>query len=213
MFGGRVANWRSNPTVAILGGIALLLVIVISLPRATYPEVSPSRLEDDPYLGNPTASIVLIEFGDYACEPCRIWHTAGILQQLLEQFPGQIKFVWRDNARISTASIKAAEAGQCAHNQGRFWEYHQLLFEQSAGLGELALKGYAQRIGLDMAAFNRCLDERQMRRKVSFDMRRAGEFGFSVTPAFRLNDESIIGPPPLEYLTQRIAEHLARQQP
>ncbi|MEN4012002.1 MAG: thioredoxin domain-containing protein [Chloroflexota bacterium] len=207
-----ITNLKNNPASWVLGGIAVLLVIVISLPRAAYPEVSPARLEDDPYLGNPEAPVVLIEFGDYACEPCQMWQRAGIREQLLAEFPTQVKFIWRDNARISTASILAAEAGQCAHNQGRFWEYHDLLFEQTAGLGEPSLKAYAQQIGLDMQAFNRCLDEREMRRKVSYDMRRAGEFGFSMTPAFRLNDESIIGPPPIEYLRQQIVEQLARQQ-
>ncbi len=210
---GWIAKLKNNPAAWLLGGIAVLLLVVISLPRSAYPQVSPTRLEDDPYLGNPDAPLVLIEFGDYACEPCRMWHNAGIRQQLLQQFPDQLKFVWRDNARTSTASVRAAEAGQCAHNQGKFWEYHDLLFEQTAGLDEQSLKGYAQQIGLDAQAFNRCLDEHQMRRKVSYDMRRAGEFGFSMTPAFRLNDESIIGPPPLEYLSQRIAEQLARRQP
>lgn len=86
----------------------------------------------------------------------------------------QVRFVWRDNARRSTASIKAAEAGQCAHNQGRFWEYNALLFEAELGLGVDALKTYASRLGLDMETFNQCLDGNEMRRKVEFDMRRAG---------------------------------------
>jgi len=204
-------NLRPQIAVAVLIGGLLLLVWL--LPRPNYPEVAEQRLLDDPYLGNPDAPIVLIEYGDYACEACRLWHQAQVRQGLLARYPDQVRFVWRDNARRSTASIKAAEAGQCAHNQGRFWEYHDLLFEQEEGLGVEALKNYAVWLGLDVEKFNRCLDEGQMRRKVEFDMRRAGENGFSVTPAFWLNGEKIIGPPALDYLSEIIEGQLAERQP
>lgn len=204
-------NLRPPFWVAILIGGLLLLVWL--LPRQNFPEVSEQRLLDDPFLGNPDAAIVMIEYGDYACEVCRLWHRAQVRQGLLELYPDQILFVWRDNARRSTASIKAAEAGQCAHNQGMFWEYHDLLFEQEEGLGVEALKSYAFRLGLDVEKFNRCLDEGQMRRKVEFDMRRAGEHGFSVTPAFWLNGEKIFGPPSLAYLSEIIEGQLAEHQP
>lgn len=204
-------NLRSPFWVAVLIGGLLLLVWL--LPGPNFPEVSEQRLLDDPFLGNPDAAIVMIEYGDYACEVCRLWHRAQVRQGLLELYPDQILFVWRDNARRSTASIKAAEAGQCAHNQGMFWEYHNLLFEQEEGLGVEALKSYAVRLGLDMEKFNHCLDESQMRRKVEFDMRRAGEHGFSVTPAFWLNGEKIFGPPSLAYLSEIIQAQLAQRQP
>ncbi|MFZ6021549.1 MAG: DsbA family protein [Chloroflexota bacterium] len=202
-----------RPQIAVVVLIGGLLLLVWLLPRPNYPEVTEQRLLDDPYLGNPDAPIVLIEYGDYACEVCRLWHRAQVRQGLLARYPDQVRFVWRDNARRSTASIKAAEAGQCAHNQGRFWEYHDLLFEQEEGLGVEALKGYAVRLGLDVEKFNRCLDEDHMRRKVEFDMRRAGENGFSVTPAFWLNGEKIIGPPALDYLSEIIEGQLAKRQP
>lgn len=190
-----------------------LLLFIWLLPRTDYPVVTEQRLLDDPYLGNYDTPIVLIEYGDYACEVCRLWQRAQARQGLLELYPDQILFVWRDNARRSTASIKAAEAGQCAYNQGMFWEYHDLLFEQEEGLGIEALKSYAVRLGLDVEKFNRCLDEGQMRRKVEFGMRRAGEHGFSVTPAFWLNGEKIIGPPSLAYLSEIIQSQLAERQP
>lgn len=201
---------KKNPAILIGGLIAGLLLIVFLLPGPNYPEVAEERLLDDPALGNPDAPIVLIEYGDYACEACRIWHRAQVRDGLLQRYPDQVRFIWRDNARRSTASIKAAEAGQCAHNQGRFWEYNTLLFEAELGLGVDALKTYASRLGLDMETFNQCLDGNEMRRKVEFDMRRAGEHGFSTTPAFWLNGEKIIGPPPLDYLVKIIEEKLVQ---
>jgi len=126
---------KSRPAVLVMILIITLLGLVLLLPKPNYPEVADRRLLDDPFLGNPDAAIVLIEYGDYACEVCRLWHRAQVREGLLQRYPDQVLFIWRDNARRSTASIKAAEAGQCAHNQGRFWEYHDLLYEQDAGLG------------------------------------------------------------------------------
>lgn len=206
-------HFKNRPAVSVLVLIAALLALVLLLPAPKYPEVTEQRLMDDPMLGNPDAPIVLIEYGDYACEVCRLWHRAQVREGLLQRYPDQVLFIWRDNARRSTASVKAAEAGQCAHNQGRFWEYHALLFEQELGLGAEALKTSASRLGLDMPTFNQCLDENTMRRKVEFDMRRAGENGFSVTPAFWLNGEKIIGPPSLAYLSEIIEGQLAGRQP
>jgi protein-disulfide isomerase len=204
---------KSRPAVLVMILVAALLGVVLLLPKPNYPQVADQRLLDDPFLGNPDAPIVLIEYGDYACEVCQLWHRAQVREGLLQRYPDQVLFIWRDNARRSTASIKAAEAGQCAHNQGRFWEYQDLLYEQDVGLGVEALKGYASRLGLDMPTFNQCLDENQMRRKVEFDMRRAGENGFSVTPAFWLNGEKIFGPPSLAYLSEIIEGQLAGFQP
>ncbi|MFN7037847.1 MAG: DsbA family protein [Bellilinea sp.] len=206
-------HFKNRPAVSVLVLIAALLALVLLLPAPKYPEVTEQRLMDDPMFGNPDAPIVLIEYGDYACEACRLWHRAQVREGLLQRYPDQVLFIWRDNARRSTASVKAAEAGQCAHNQGRFWEYNALLFEQELGLGVEALKTYASRLGLDMQTFNQCLDENTMRRKVEFDMRRAGENGFSVTPAFWLNGEKIIGPPSLAYLSEIIEGQLAGRQP
>ncbi|MCX7977050.1 MAG: DsbA family protein [Bellilinea sp.] len=211
MFPLVTSDLKNNSALLIGVLIAALLLVVLLLPGPNHPEVAEERLLDDPALGSPDAPIVLIEYGDYACEACRVWHGAQVREGLLERYPDQIRFIWRDNARRSTASIKAAEAGQCAHNQGRFWEYNALLFEAELGLGVDALKTYASRLGLDVNTFNQCLDGNEMRRKVEFDMRRAGEHGFSTTPAFWLNGEKIIGPPPLDYLSEIIEIKLGKR--
>ena len=77
-----------------------------------------------------------------------------------------MRVVWRDNARRSTASIQAAEAAQCAHNQGRFWVYHAQLYEQPGGLGIDRLREYADNIELDLEEFNHCLDEAKCVKKL-----------------------------------------------
>ena len=202
-------NDNRKTTLLVLGLIAVLATGALAWPQPVYPELPPERLEQAPFLGSSDAAVTIIEFGDYACEACRMWHNSGVLEEILERYPGQVRYVWRENARRSTASVKAAEAAQCAFEQGMYWEYHAQLFEQTSGIGLDALVGYATHINLDMAAFRTCLTEGQMRNKVRYDMKKAGVYGFSMTPAFWVNGETIIGPPPVSYLAEIIDRKLA----
>lgn len=187
------SNNRSYWVIGIV--IAVLVIVALAVPKPTYPALSAERLADDPYLGNPDAPVVIIEYGDFACEGCAIWHESGILESILTRYEGQVKYVWRDNARISPASKDAAIAAQCAHDQGAFWTYHDLLFQHPTGLTNEGFMQYADQLGLDMTAFESCFDERRYYNKVVHNMKQAGEHGFSFTPAFTVNEKIIIGPP------------------
>ena len=137
-------NWfeKNRHIVIVAGVIGILLLIAILAPRPNYPDVSAQRLADDPTLGDKTAPVTIIEYGDYTCEGCAYWHNAGILESILARYEGQVKFVWRENARLSSYSKEAAMAGQCAYDQGAdaFWAYHDLLFDKPNGLGNEVLK-------------------------------------------------------------------------
>ncbi len=188
--------------------LAILAFIILLIPRGNYPPVDSERLARDPSLGSPDAAITIIEYGDFACESCKAWHEAKVLEIILEKYPQQVRFVWRDNARISTASLQAAAAGQCAFDQGKFWSYHDLLFENPLGFSSAGLKSYAGVLGLDQTIFDNCLDTQLYVNKVKHSMKLAGEHGFSFTPAFLVNDKIIIGPPSADYLSQLIDELL-----
>ena len=201
--------WEENKTTLLIISLIIILAIgAILYPKKPYPSVSAERLAEDPFLGAADAPFTIIEYGDFACSSCKMWHWSGVLDEILELFDGQVKFVWRDNARLSTASISAANAAQCAFDQGTFWEYHELLFDNSRGFSNEGLKVYAVDLGLDSAQFNLCLDQGTYVNKVFHSMNLAGENGLSVTPAFLVNDEVIIGPPPTSYLSDLITEKL-----
>lgn len=202
----RIVDWalQNRTTLILFGIIGGLILIALAFPKAQYPEVSTERLADDPSLGAADAVVTIIEYGDYACEGCALWHHSGVLDQILTRYDGQVRFVWRDNARISPASKQAAIAAQCAYDQGKFWEYHNLLFENPEGFSNEALKNYAQILGLNTADFDRCLDENRYYNKVLHNMKQAGEHGFSFTPAFTVNGEVIIGPPAESVLVEII---------
>ena len=114
-----------------LGGIGVVVIIIGTLllwPRSEARSVDAARLVDDPALGPTTAKVTIIEYGDFGCPTCRAWHRAGILDQVLAQYGDQVRFLWRDFPVITPQSPKAAEAGQCAYDQGKFWDYHDLLY-------------------------------------------------------------------------------------
>jgi len=178
-------------------------------PRAQAPEVSAERLALTPVKGAEEAAVVLTEFGDFGCPSCRSWHAAGILEQILLQFEGQVRLEWRDFPIITRQSPKAAEAGQCAFVQGMFWEYHDNLYGQPeaiVNLSDSALKHYAAEIGLDTDTFDLCLDSGQHQQTVAVDKDLGLKNGFRGTPSFMVNGQAVVGNPDL--LVQTISAAL-----
>jgi protein-disulfide isomerase len=201
---------RSNPqrhkglTIGLMAVAVVVIGAVILWPRPIAPAVDAARLVDDPALGAPNAKVTIVEYGDFGCTACRAWHKAGILAQILAQYGDTVRFVWRDFPIITPQSPKAAEAGQCAYDQSKFWEYHDLLYARAPALGVSNLKAYAAEIGLDTARFNQCLDSSQHQATVDHDWQDAQRRGFLGTPSFLINNQPFIGPPTLEELQRRI---------
>ena len=189
---------------AMIGGAAVVLL------RPQAAPVEAVRLSDDPSLGPNNAPVTIVEYGDFGCSACKAWHRAGVLKELRSRYGDQIHFVFRDFPVITRQSPKAAEAGQCAYDQGKFWEYHDSLYSATA-IGVNELKKYAGEIGLDVAKFNLCLDSGRHGPTVERDLQEAIGRGFRGTPAFLLNDQLITlgGPPTLEYFQRVIDPILA----
>ena len=201
----RRAQRRKRLLAAGVGALALLaLAAFIFWPRPQSEPVSPARLADDPSLGPTSAPVTIVEYADFGCPSCRAWHKAGILEQIRAQYGDQVRFVWRDFPVITPKSPKAAEAAQCAYDQGKFWEYHDLLFARAPALGVSDLKVYAADLGLDRSRFDQCLDSGTHRETVRRDWQDAEAHGFRGTPSFLINNQPLVGPPTTEILRQRI---------
>jgi protein-disulfide isomerase len=180
-------------------------------PRPQAQAVSPDRLNDDPALGSPDAPVTIIEYGDFGCPSCQAWHNAGILDRVIATYGDQVRFVWRDFPIITAFSPEAAQAAQCAYDQDRFWDYHDLLFERGPSFRDEKLKSYAVEIGLDATAFNQCLDTRQHQATVDKDLEDAFQRRFRGTPSFLVNDQPLAGPPTFEFLQSLIEPILAAE--
>ena len=149
--------------------------------------------DDDPMLGNPNASVTIVEFGDFQCPYCgRFFKTTE--HEVIEKYvkTGKAKFVYRDFAFLGPESEWAAEAAECANAQGKFWEYHDYLFTHQSGENQGAfskdnLKRFAQELRLDATAFNACLDSDKYLAEVQKDTEDGRALGVSGTPANFVN--------------------------
>jgi len=179
--------------------------IVLSLdPPRQRVEVLP----DDPAKGPVDAPIVLVEFSDFQCPFCQ--SATGTLAELIDRYDDQIRFVYKDYPLPSHAeAFKAAEAGNCAHEQGMFWEFHDKMFGSQDALDVPALKSYASELGLEAASFSACLDEGRYTRRVQQDMQIGQRYGVSSTPTVFINGRPVMGAAPLETFDQIIREELA----
>jgi protein-disulfide isomerase len=172
------------------------------MPRFDIP------VDDDPYVGPEDAPIVIVEFSDFNCGYCRRFHS-DTFNALLEKYPNQIRFVYRDFPVTSQESFYAAQAAQCAHEQGEFWDYHDLLFSGELTLGREAYVSYAEQLGLDSDDFLNCLDTERYAEEVSGDASFASNLGLTGTPTFFINGIPMVGAQPLSQFTLVIDEELA----
>jgi protein-disulfide isomerase len=171
-------------------------------------------IDNDPVQGSENAAITLIEFSDYECPYCTKWQTE-VLPQLLEAYGNKIRFVYKDFPLIGLHdnAAPAAEAADCAGEQGKYWEYHDLLFNGKLKLSTAAFKEYANRLNLDAPKFDDCLTSRRFQSEVEDDYNFATNLGIRSTPTFFINGLALVGAQPLEVFQQVIDQELAGKIP
>jgi Na+/H+ antiporter NhaA len=143
--------------------------------------------EHDHIRGPVDALVTLVEYGDFECPHCG--RAAPVIRQLLDQFDGQLRFVFRHLPLVDVHpnAALAAEAAEAAGAQGRFWEMHDLLFEHQRALTLPDLVGYAAALGLDSGAFEEALHSGVHSARVGQDVNSAEEAGVAGTPSFFVN--------------------------
>lgn len=177
-------------------------------PTAGIVQVS---ADDDPALGPQDAPVLIVEFSDFQCGYCARFATET-LNQILDTYGDQVRFVYRDFPLTSMHPYaqKAAEATQCAYEQGKYWEYSDLLFQNQQALDVDSLKGYAQQLGLETGAFNECLDSGRYTSEVQNDLAQGQGYGVTGTPTFFINGRMLVGAKPFSDFQAMIAEELAK---
>src|SRR3989344_2154738 len=170
------------------------------------------KLRDgDHVLGNPNAKVTIIEYSDFECPFCgRMF--AETLPKIKENFvkSGEAKFVYRHFPlrSIHKDAQKAAEASECASDQGKFWEYHDKVFEKQSSLGIENLKLWAKDLGLNSAQFDSCLDFGKYSTRVDIDYNEGLVLEINGTPATFVNGKLISGAQPYEEFEKVIREEL-----
>lgn len=169
--------------------------IQVNLPKPDLPVLNVS-VDDDPWTGTDHALITIIEFSDFECPYCQ--RTVPILKELLKQYPGKLKLVYRDFPGPNhQQALAAAEAAQCAAEQHRFWDYHDALFSRQPSEGAWNFSILAERLSLSLSPFNACLQTNQYREEVLRDLQDGLTLGVTSTPTFFINGRPLIGARPL----------------
>ncbi|MDX1595865.1 MAG: DsbA family protein [Nitrosopumilaceae archaeon] len=165
------------------------------------PKIVKISIDDDPIRGNPDAPITIIEFSDYQCPFCAKFYVQT-LPLIIEEYiePGKVNLVYRDFPIQSSHpnAMPAAVAAECANDQGKYWEYHDILFERQQvwnnleiGAAVVAFKQFATDIGLDQTEFDSCLDNGKYLEEVRNDLNDGREYGVDGTPGFFVGNEQI----------------------
>ncbi len=186
--------------------------------EAPQPTQSPYTRYDVPTEGYPSigpddAPITIVEFSDFQCPFCRRFHDETY-QALLDAYPGQIRFVYRNLplTQIHPAAMPSAIASLCANDQDAYWDYHAKLFSSDT-LDEATYIQYATDLGLDVETFTACLTDGSHDAFIQEDMNFALDLGVQSTPTFFVNGLAIVGAQPLTSFQQLIDKELAGEIP
>ncbi|MFZ8908033.1 MAG: DsbA family protein [Nitrosopumilaceae archaeon] len=158
-------------------------------------------LDDDPIRGDPDAPITIVEFSDFQCPFCARFHVQT-LPSILEEYiaEGKVNLVYRDFPiqSIHPNALPAAVAAECADEQGKYWEYHDTLFEKQSSWARLdsnsaisTFSQYATDIGLEKEQFDSCLGSGKYLEEVQGDLRDGRDYEITGTPGFFIGNEKI----------------------
>ncbi len=199
---------RMNTILGVGGFIVILILILASptifnalKPAGEFVRITPEArpLADGKAIGNPNAPVTIEVFEDFQCPACKGY--AGSVEKELSQSSyisgGQVYYIFRqypflDGNSVTKESHQAANASMCALEQGRFWDYHDILFanqglENQGSFNNKRLQAFAESLGLDMTAFNKCFNNNTYSTQISDDLQKAQNYGVTGTPTVFLN--------------------------
>jgi protein-disulfide isomerase len=184
-------------------------VKILLLPPTVDVGYDPQRVR-----GNPDAPITIIEFSDFHCPYCE--QAYSTLKTLLKKYDGKVKLAYRDLPLIEAGSPppgaklpSSAEAARCAGEQGKFWEFHDLLFENQDFYRLDQFQEFAASLGMDKTAFTNCLESGKFKAPIQADMQEAVRLGITGTPGFYINGVFVNGARPIQDFEDIIDTELA----
>ena len=173
----------------------------------------PPRMEvaaEGPSKGPAGAPVTIVEFSDFECPFCG--RAEATVKEVMKSYDGKVRLVYRDfPLPMHPQAQKAAEAAQCAGDQGKYWDMHEKLFANQQALEAPALKGYAKDLKLDQAKFDKCLDSGAKAALVEEGRKAGSEAGVNGTPAFFVNGVLISGAQPFDAFKEVIDAELAQK--
>ncbi len=177
------------------------LKIDLPQPRVQVAAEGPAR-------GPKDAPVTIVEFSDFECPYCGAAHDT--VEQVMSAYAGKVRLVYRQfPLSFHPHAEKAAEASLCAADQGKFWEYHDVLFKNQKKLEPTDLKAHASEVGIDAQKFGQCLDSGDKKKAVDADQQAGLAAGVGGTPAFFINGIFLNGAQPIDEFKKVIDGELA----
>lgn len=214
---------RNSPKQANWWIIGLVVVVVlvgigaIALQQ-NQKKAEPVEVSQDKSIGNAEASVIVVEYGDYQCPACGQF-ASTVKPKIVEEFvkTGQVRFVFRSFQFIGEESQWAAEAAECANEQGKYWEYYDKLYSSQAGenagtFRKENLEGFAVELGLQTEQFNQCLASGKYTEKVKAETMEAQRLGLRSTPSILVNGELVDGGAQYEILSAKILQAVSKSK-
>tara|TARA_B110000014_G_C19998642_1_gene517450 strand:- start:55 stop:732 length:678 start_codon:yes stop_codon:yes gene_type:complete len=195
--------------IAVAGAAVILVAILVTFSTSYMSDFDTTRtsttedglktleLKQAPVLGSKTATVTIIEIGDYQCHMCKIWFEETrplIVKNYINT--GKVNFVFMDMPFLGSDSIPAAEATYCADDQGKYWEYHSALFRYQEEIDDgwanaNRLQAIAFSLDLDIEQFDKCMTTDDHYARVNYNKQVAvTEFGATSTPTFMVANTS-----------------------
>jgi protein-disulfide isomerase len=162
-----------------------------------------------PSWGPLNADVTVVEFLDYQCPFCER-HFREVYPELQDRYEGRIKYVVRNFPlpAVHPLAIDSAVAAECAGDQGKYFEFHDALFENQARLGDRLFTRLAQDLELDMSEFEDCLSDPAIAERIDKDVADARSYGVTGTPTFFINGRLLAGAQQIDAFVSVIEEEL-----
>ena len=178
-------------------------------PQAAAPQAQPTlgkqnvAVGDYPPKGNANAKVTVIAFEDFRCPFCKKFNDE-VMGQLQKDYidTGKIKFYYRNYQFLGPASVTAGNAGECANDQGKFWEFHDYMYKNQPSESDTSmytsdsLSQIAGQLGMDASQFKQCMDSKKFDKNVSQDLADGQKAGTNATPTFYINGQQLVGAQP-----------------
>lgn len=164
--------------------------------------------DDDPSLGTEDAALTIVEFADFQCPYSR--ESYSVVRQIASMYPDTVRFIYRDFPidALHPLARQAAEAAECAHEQGKFWYMHDKIFQNQDQLSVTSFVRFAREIGLDEDQFKKCFESGKYQQEVEEDYMNGVELGVAGTPTFFFNGVKVAGSIPLDKFKEIIRLYL-----
>ncbi len=196
--------------VVVIGGIGWLIV------KGGGGATTPLAPDNDPFKGSVTAKVVINEFSDLQCPACKA--AEPVIKQVIDTYGDKIKFIYNNFPIPSHQNGRnSAIAGECAFDQGKFWEFHDLLFDKQDTWGNISnpkdtFVADAISLGMDGTKFAACYDGSDAKKRVDYDESEGNAAGVNSTPTFIINGQKIVGAQPFEEFKKVIDAKLSAVQ-